>query len=64
MTAIKGFVLLPGCPGGLELMMIATPLFIDMAGNTPFLTTHTYLESIFGFFHCSAFQLPGQLIAS
>ena len=45
-------------------MMSVTPLFVDMAGNTPFLTTHTYLESIFGFFHCSAFHLPGQLIAT
>ena len=44
-------------------MMIVTSLFIDTAGTTPFLTPHTYLESIFGFFHCSAFHLPAQLIA-
>ena len=44
-------------------MMTVASLFIDMAGTTPFLTPHTYLESIFGFFHCSAFHLLGQLIA-
>ena len=33
-----GVVLLPGCPGRLELMMILTSLFIDTAGNTPFLS--------------------------
>ena len=31
---------LPGCPGGLELLMTVTSLFINVAGNTPFLTCY------------------------
>ena len=31
-----GIVLLPECPGVLELLMTVTSLFTDMAGNIPF----------------------------
>ena len=32
-------ILFPGFPGRLESRMTVTPLFIDMAGNTPFLSS-------------------------
>ena len=32
-----GIIFLPGCPEWLESLMTVTFLFIDMAGNTPFL---------------------------
>ena len=47
---ISGILLFHGCPGGLESLMTVTFLFIDMAGNTPFLTIYILFSFILIFF--------------
>lgn len=34
-------IVLPGCPGRMKLLMTVTTFFINIAGNTPFLTFMT-----------------------
>ena len=38
---MAGTVLLPCCPGGLESLITVTSLLIDIAGNTPLLSTES-----------------------